>query len=408
MIAQITTKQAKAAIEDFMTSCVMMGLFSLHNDPELERYRAIRVYGIFECAYKVTSSEGIDPVIEELREEGLDLSEDEKALLIVTPVHRIGVEKLGQVMDALEQISPKAQRCLLLTNMHGEEEKDMDGEDSITVIIYREGEPRPRYSEIRRRYHDMLSAEKREMKSLKTEFDREGDFETLAAITEQEYSDMLAGHHLFWHGAAASNTSSSVIVDQLKPDILAEKQKYDVSGMLLFIDVDKDFSTMSEVLALRDGLASLLGQDVDVSLNINVENSYVKALACRMYLIGNPSHVKGDVYMDFGRLEVLLYQSEDTERGHMIVASYEDEELTLSRYDWGDYERNSHGQTDTHHYFDKENTGKLCHALHVKRPETLLRRLKLRFGHHAASSADYCIRQFCKDNGITFHSEYYY
>ena len=408
MITKITIKQAKAAIEDYMTSCVMMGYFSLHNDPELERYRAIRVYGIFECTYKISSSEGLDHVIEELREEGLELSEGEKSLLIVTPVHRIGMEKIRQAMDALGQISPQAQTCLQLTNMNGKEDNEKDGEDSVTVIIYREGVPRPRFSEIRRRYQDMLSAEKRETRSLKTEFDREGDFETLAAISEQEYSDMLAGHHLLWHGAAASNTSSSVIVNQLKQDILAEKQMYDVSGMLLFMDVDKDFSTMSEVLALRDGLASLLGQDVDVSLNINVENSHVKAISCRVYLIGNPSHVKGDVYMDFGRLEVLLYQSEDTERGHMIVASYEDEELTLSRYDWGDYERNAHGQTDTHHYFDKENTGKLCHALHVTRPETLLRRLKLRFGHHAASSADYCIRQFCKDNGITFHSEYYY
>lgn len=408
MITKITIKQAKAAIEDYMTSCVMMGYFSLHNDPELERYRAIRVYGIFECTYKILSSEGLDPVIDELRKEGLELSEEEKALLIVSPVHRIGMEKIRQAMADLGQISPQAQTCLQLTNMNGKEEDEKDGEDSITVIIYREGVPRPRFSEIRRRYQDMLSAEKRETKSLKKEFDREGDFETLAAITEQEYSDMLAGHHLLWHGAAASNTSSSVIVDQLKQDILSEKKKYDVSGMLLFIYVDKDFSTMSEVLALRDGFASLLGQDVDVSLNINVDNSYVKTISCRVYLIGNPKYSKGEVYMDFGRLEVLLYQSEDAERGHMVVASYEDEELTLSRYDWGDYERNDHGQTDTHHYFDKENTGKLCHALHVKRPETLLRRLKLRFGHHAASSADYCIRQFCKDNGITFHSEYYY
>ena len=114
MITKITIKQAKAAIEDYMTSCVMMGYFSLHNDPELERYRAIRVYGIFECTYKISSSEGLDPVIDELRKEGLELSEEEKALLIVSPVHRIGMEKIRQAMADLGQISPQAQTYRLV------------------------------------------------------------------------------------------------------------------------------------------------------------------------------------------------------------------------------------------------------------------------------------------------------
>lgn len=407
MITRITTKQAKTAIEDYIASCVMMGTFSLHNDHELERYRAIGVYGNFECTYKVTSSEGIDPVIDELREERFDLSEEEKALLIVSPVHRIGLEKIRQIMDALGQISPKAQTCLQLTNMHAEE-NDRGGEDSITVIIYREGAPRPRYSEIRSRYQYMLSAEKRETKSLQKEFDRTWDFETLAVITEQEYSELVEGHHILWHGAAASSTSASVIIDYLKQDILAEKQKYDVSGMLLFIDIDKDYTTMSEVLALRDGMMSLLNQDIDVSINIIVENSYVKSMSCRVYLVGNPKYVKGDVYMDFGRYEILLYQSDDNERGHMIVASYKDEELTIARYDWGAYDYNRHGQTDDHHYFDKENTLKLCDALHAKRPATLLRKLKDRFGRNMASMADYHIKDFCEKNGIECHSEYYY
>ena len=404
MITRITTKQAKAAIEDCMTYAGMMD--SLYD--EFERYHAIRVYGIFEYTYRITSSDGLDAVIEEIRENEFSLSEDEKAVLIVSPAHPITIDLMHRIKDSLEAMFPRILISWQIMNMSTEEEKAEVGEDSITLIIYREGEPRPRFSEIRSRYQNMLSAEKRETRSLKTEFNREGDFETLAAITEQEFSDMMEGHHLLWHGAGASNTSASVIVDHLKRDILDEKRKYDISGMLLFIDVDKDFTTMSEVLALRDGLASLIDQDADVSLNIIVEKSYVKSMACRVYLIGNPKYVKGDVYMDFGRYEILLYQSDDSERGHMIVASYKDEELTIARYDWGAYDYNRHGQTDDHHYFDKENTKKLCEALHAKRPATLLRKLKDRFARRMASSADYHIKDYCEKNGSECHSEYYY
>ena len=404
MITRITTKEAKAAIEDCMTHAAITG----NLDGDFERYRAIRVYGIFEYTYRFTSAEGLVSVIEEIRKEEFSLSEEEKAVLIVSPACPVTLDLMQRVKESLEQMFPRMLISWQTMNMGAEEEEKEDGEDSITVIIYREGEPRPRFSEIRNRYSYLQSVEKREAKSLQGEFDRNAGKETLAVITEQEFSDMVSGHHLLWHGAAASTTSASVIVDQLKNEILARKKEYDVSGMFLFIDVDKNYTTMSEVLALRDGLASLAGEDADVSINIIVEDSHIKSMACRVYLVGNPKYVKGDVYMDFGRYEILLYQSDDTERGHMIVASYEDEELTIARYDWGDFERNRHGQTDDHHYFDKENTLKLGEALHAKRPETLLRRLKDRFAYHSASSADYYITQFCKNAGISYHSEYYY
>lgn len=47
MITRITTIQSKAAIEDCMTHAAITG--SLHDN--FERYRAIRVYGIFEYTY---------------------------------------------------------------------------------------------------------------------------------------------------------------------------------------------------------------------------------------------------------------------------------------------------------------------------------------------------------------------
>lgn len=375
---------------------------------DFERYRAIRVYGIFEYTYRFTSSDGLEAIIEEICENEFSLADEEKAVLVVSPTHPVTIDLMQRVKESLEQMFPRILISWQIINTSTEKEEPEEREDSITVIIYREGEPRPRFSKIRCRYQHMLSTEKRETKRLESEFDRNGDFEALAAITGQELSDIMEGHHLLWHGAAASNTSASVIVDHIKRDILDETQKYDISGMLLFIDVDKDFTTMSEVLSLRDGLASLIDQDAEVSLNIIVEKSYDKAIACRVYLIGNPKYVKGDVYMDLGRYEILLYQSDDTERGHMIIASYENEELTITRFDWGAYDYNRHGQTDDHYYFDKENTKKLCESLHAKRPETLLRRLKERFTYHAASSADFFIAQFCKNQGISFHTEYYY
>lgn len=404
MLSRITTKQAKAAIEDCMTYSAMFG--SLYE--ETQRYHNIRIYGKFEHCYNISSVNGLDAAIEEIRQNKFTLTEDEKSLVIITPAHPVTMAQMDSAKEFLEQFFPGALISWITANFKTEENRQNSGDDLITLIIYREGEPRPRFSEIRNQYRRLQDAEKRESFYLQKEFDRNGDFQPIACITEKEYADMMDRHHILWHGAAASNTSASVIVDQLKREIEAEAREYDVSGMFLFVDVDKDYTTFSEVLALRDGLASLLGQDADVAMNLIVEDSYVKSIACRVFLIGNPRYVKGDVYMDFGRYEILLYESDDTERGHMIVASYEDEALTLARYDWGDYERNRHGQTDDHHYFDKQNTAKLCQVLHAKRPETLLRRLKDRFAYHMASSADHYITQFCKDEGIAFHSEYYY
>lgn len=404
MLTRITTKQAKAAIEDCMTYSAMFG--SLYE--ETQRYHNIRIYGKFEHCYNISSADGLDAAIEEFRQNKFTLTEDEKALVIITPAHPVTMALMDSAKEFLEQIFPGALISWITANFKTEENRQNSGDDLITLIIYREGEPRPRFSEIRNQYRRLQDAEKRASFYLQKEFDRNGDFQPIACITEKEYTDMMDRHHILWHGAAASNTSASVIVDQLKREIEAEAREYDVSGIFLFVVIDKDYTTFAEVLALRDGLASLLGQDADVAMNLIVEDSYVKSMACRVFLIGNPGYVKGDVYMDFGRYEILLYESDDTERGHMIVASYEDEALTLARYDWGDYERNRHGQTDDHHYFDKQNTAKLCQVLHAKRPETLLRRLKDRFAYHMDSSADYYITQFCKNEGIAFHSEYYY
>ena len=278
----------------------------------------------------------------------------------------------------------------------------------LTLIVYLEGERRPRYSQIRSRYHYLELAEKREKKSLLKEMERLGKADLIAVTGRAELSGMMEKRHVLWHGAASSNTSASVIVDRLKKEIGEQTDRYDVKGMLIFLDVDGSFTTLSEVAAVRDGLAELLDAGAEVAMNIVAEKSHVKSISCRVYLFGNPRYILGDVNLDFGRYEILLYQSEDREVGHLIVASYCDGELTVSRYDWGQYDRNSRGQTDEHHYYDKENTARLCEALKARRPETLLRRLKSRFAVGArAAFADDSIRRFCSSVGVEFESRYY-
>ena len=180
MITRITTKEAKAAIEDCMTHAAITG--NLYGD--FERYRAIRVYGIFEYTYRFTSAEGLESVIEESREEEFSLSEEEKSVLIVSPACPVTFDLMQRVKESLGQLFPRALISWQTENMGAEGEEKEDSENSITVIIYREGEPRPRFSEIRNRYSHLQSAEKREAKSLQGEFDRNAGKETLAVITE--------------------------------------------------------------------------------------------------------------------------------------------------------------------------------------------------------------------------------
>ena len=404
MVTRITTKQAKAAIEDCMTHVAMTG--SLYGD--FERYHAIRVNGIFEYTYRFTSSKGLDSVIEEIREEQFSLSEEEKAVLIVSPACPITIDLMQRMKASLEQMFPRVLISWQTMNMGAEEEEKEDCDDSITVIIYREGEARPRFSGIRNRYQHLQSVEKREAKSLQAEFGRNADKETLTIITEQVFSDMVSGHHLLWHGAAASTTSASVIVDQLKNEILARKRDYDVSGMFLFIDVDKDYTTMSEVLALRNGVASMAGVDADVSINIIVEDSYIKSMACRVYLVGNPKYVNGEVYEDFGQYEIVLYKSDNKDEGHLILAFYSDNEFTLARYDWGKFEYNRSGRTDDYHHFDKDNTKRLFDALHVRCPETLLKSIRRCFAVRFPQYSDSKFLEFCPKKGIKYRSDFHY
>lgn len=164
---------------------------------------------------------------------------------------------------------------------------------------------------------------------------------------------------------------------------------------------------MGEVNNLKSRLKDMTG-DVEVLFNVRIRESFIKSMTCRVVLVGGPKYVKGEVFEDFGQFGILLYESEDKDCGHEIIASLVQGEFTLSRYDWGDFERNRRGETDDHHYFDMENTEKLFSALKVKKPEALLRVIRRRFASRRASCADQDFLAFCRKEGIEYKSDYNY
>lgn len=278
----------------------------------------------------------------------------------------------------------------------------------ITLLFHAE-KPRRRYfSSIHREYHFLKETEHRIAHKLDEELRRNEEVGTVIAIEEPVVADLMFNHHLLWTGIANSNTSAGEIVDKLRSEMERVVQEYDVSGMMIFLEVDKAFTREGEIGELVQNLRTIAGgQETDMGLNIRTWDSHIKYITCRVALIGNPKYISGEVHEDFGQLEILLYVSDDTEKGHEILASYGDGKLTLSRYDWGAYEYNRMGQTDDHHFFDKENTDKLFSALHVKKPKALLRTIRRRFASRFPSMADHEFLSFCRNKGINYDSDFH-
>lgn len=268
----------------------------------------------------------------------------------------------------------------------------------------------------RRSFHSSINCQSRYQRDmdirigrkLDGEISRNEDVGAAVAVDVDEVCDMLFEHHFLWTDVTNSTSSASDIVKRFRPDMERILQEFDVSGLVLFIEVDGTYTTMGEVDALKQRFVNLVGEGVEVAINVRIRDSYIKSITCRATLIGSPKYIKGEVYQDYGQYEILLYESENKERGHVIVASYSEEEFTLSRYDWGEFDRNSRGETDDHHYFDKENTLKLFNALHVRKPEALLRTIRRRFAARLPSSADSRLLAFCRKEGIKFKSDYHY
>lgn len=311
-------------------------------------------------------------------------------------VHSWAVTRIGE--DRLERI---------------EHVYSYDGDESyalrITVVCHDAERRRQWYSTIKSQCRLLWDIDQRIARKLDAcELSRNEEVGTVVAIDTDTVCDMMKGSHFLWTDIASTMRSVSEIVKRFRPDVERIKKEYSVSGIILFVEVDKDHTTMGEVDMLKREIERLVGDDVETAFNVRVRDSYIKYMTCRLVLVGGLRYIRGEVFSDFGRHEILLYESEDKERGHVIVASYSEGRFTLSRYDWGT-EYNRRGDTDDHHYFDEQNTAKLMAALHVRRPEALLRTIRRRFAARMPSSADYRFLEFCrKEGGIEFTSDYHY
>lgn len=279
----------------------------------------------------------------------------------------------------------------------------------ITVVLHDAERRLQWYSTIKSQCRLLWDIDQRIARKLDDcELSRNEEIGTVVALDVDAVCDMMKESHFLWTDIASTTRSGSDIAKRFRPEVERIRKEYSVNGIILFVEVDRDHTTMGEVDKLKREIGRLVGNDVEIALNVRVRDSYIKHMTCRLVLVGGLRYLKGEVFSDFGRHEILLYESEDKERGHVVVASYAEGRFTLSRYDWGT-EYNRRGETDDHHYFDEENTARLMAALHVRRPEALLRTIRRRFATRMPSSADYLFLEFCrKEGGIEFTSDYHY
>ena len=74
----------------------------------------------------------------------------------------------------------------------------------------------------------------------------------------------------------------------------------------------------------------------------------------------------------------------------------------------GNRERVWNRRTDDCHHFDKENTKRLCDALRVYSPKTLLKSIRRRFAARFPENSDSELLGFCHKKGINYESDFHY
>lgn len=279
----------------------------------------------------------------------------------------------------------------------------------ITLIYHAAEERRRHIDDIVTKYDTLKRTDIKFAKVLDKELARNEKEGVLARLEARQLSDFIGGSHLLWAEIANSTNSVEEVYDKLRGEMRRVASRYDVSGLMLFFEVDKQFTTVGEVELLKVMLSELIGKNVYVVVNIRLTNTYIKYVTCRAVIVGDPQYIKGEVYEGFGRYQILLHEEKDKERCQMIVASLDtNKEFCLSRYDWGLFGYNRSGWADDHHYFDAHNTEKLFAALNVKKPDDLLRTIRRRFAAQSPSMADSVFLEFCRGEGIEFQSDYHY
>lgn len=384
---------------------VNAGAFSSESCLEMGLSLYPKYYRIF-CAYQYTFTGNQEDFLNQL--EAIELPvppQDSKATFILEMSQGISMSMIDSIhswaTERLEAYTMKrfAPVCLYTADFPAR----------LTVIYHA---PRPRrsfFSLINHQSKFLREVEHRIAKGLDTELRRNEENGVLYPMTKADVDDIMYNHHFLWTGIASSNTSAEEVIAKLRSEMERIRFEYAVSGLLLFIEMDKAHTREGETQDLVQNLIGIAGgKDVDTTINIRTRESHIKSITCRAALIGNPKYVKGEVYYDFGQYEIMLHESDDEDCGHLIVASIEDEEFTLSRYDWGKYEYNRFGRTDDHHYFNRDNTRKLYEALHRKNPDALLKTIRKRFASPISGTSDTTFLEFCRRKGIQFDSDYHY
>lgn len=405
MVHELTLKEIAVAMEN----CYLKSKYSDSMLEDEELFFHIRWWDHIKRGCNITSEGGWDSIIEEFRQCDMPAAEEDKVVVVINPAEPVGFGVIQAVSELCHSKFLNV-KSFLLPDYDCDLFSDDDKQDCLTVVVYQERPPRNRSCSIGTDYKYMLQDEKRTVKTLQTEFDNEQKYKLLSEeITRERLDAIWTHHHLLGYTAASSNSSIEDLVVKMESDINDGWGKYDYSGALLFVSLDDRFSSLEEIADLKKRIPSILGSDIDLATDIIIRPAAIKSISCRLYLFGNPKYVDGEVFYDFGRYEVLLYKTEDWKRGHILVAHYYEEELTISRYDWGDYEANMHGTTDDHYFFDKENTEKFFAALKAKRPDTFLKRLRDRFpSERLGSMVTSKITGFCKERGIDYHHECFF
>ncbi len=405
MIHELTIRETKG----MMGACFLKSKYSDSMLADEELFFHIRWWDHIKRGCNITSEGGWDSILEEFRQCDIPAAEEDKVVVVINPAEPVGFEVIQAVAELCRSKFMNV-KSFLLPDYDCDLFSDGTKQDCLTVVVYKEQPPRNRTCSIIEDYKYMLQAEKRTWKTLQTEFEYEQKYELLSEeITRERLDALWTDHHLLGYSAASSNSSIDELVVKMDGDFNDGRGKYDYSGALLFVSLDPRFSSIEEIAALKKRIPSILGCDIDLATDIIITPAAIKSISCRLYVFGNPKWVDGEVFYDFGKYQVLLYESEDRKRGHMLVAHYYDAQLTVSRYDWGDYEANREGTTDDHYYFDKENTQKFFAALKAKRPETFLKRLKDRFaGGTRAGNAAELISEYCKGRGIAYQHECFF
>ena len=276
---------------------------------------------------------------------------------------------------------------------------ESDFASRITVIYHDAKRRRAFCSRIKSQSAILSDLDFRIGEKLEAEMERNKQVETIIALNPDDLQIMLSRTHLLWTDVASSTRAASEIVKKFRHGMVCTKRTFDIDGLILFIEVDRDFTTLGEVTFLKNSLQKIAG--VEVAMNVRVRDSLIKTINCRGILAGSAKYVAGQIYSDFGIHEILLYLSPNKDCGHLTLALFSEGKLTISRYNWGD-DRTSNGKSVDYYHLDTDNTTKLFKALHVKQPEALLRTIRRRFASRVPSFAENHFLRFCEKNGIQY------